>query len=77
MDSEANSGVEFIVNPLLPLDNSVRWFALRHLEFRNRTVDIAFDLDGSKYNIGTGLFVWMDGKLAAKSETATRLEIHA
>ena len=70
-------GLLVVVNPLLTSESAVRWFMLRNLLFRGHTMDILYDADGTKYNMGvSGLLVWVDGKLAASSATLTRLDIY-
>ncbi len=62
------------VNPLLPPD-SLRYFALQDLPYHGHLIGVVFDADGRKYGIGTGLFVIVDGKVAAASATLKRLTV--
>ena len=68
------------INPLLPLTSgtsvpAVRWFSLDNLKYHGHDIAISYDLDGSHYHLGTGLSVYVDGKLVRGSVALGRLEI--
>lgn len=56
----------FTLSPLIPAG---RWpyFALQHLSYKGRQVDIFWDEKGSRYGHGKGLSVFIDGKRVAHS----------
>lgn len=49
-----------IINPLV--DSSIRYFRLSELMYHGHNLTVVYDQDGSKYNIGKGLTVFVDGK---------------
>ena len=54
----------------------VEWFALVGVVVHGREVSVVWDHKGKKYpDIGAGLHVWVDGKLAASSPELTRLSV--
>jgi hypothetical protein len=42
---------------------------------RNKIISVRFDVDGSKYNNGSGLFVWVDGVITNSSKTLGTLTV--
>ncbi|TAJ08650.1 hypothetical protein DMA11_21045 [Marinilabiliaceae bacterium JC017] len=50
------------LHPLITAD-TWSWFCLDHLKIRNHRVTIIWDQSGEKYHNGTGLMVYVDGKL--------------
>jgi hypothetical protein len=58
------------VHPLLP-QNTWQWFCLDGVPYHGRTLTILWDATGQRYRRGTGLRVFADGQLIARS---TRLE---
>ncbi len=59
----------FEINPLIPEDWD--WFCLDHVPYKGHLITIIWDRDGSKYKMGKGLQVWVDGKRVAKSRNLT------
>jgi hypothetical protein len=55
------------IHPLLPLD-TWPWFRLEDVPYRGRAVTIIWDRDGSRYGLGAGLRVSVDGRTVAQSE---------
>lgn len=53
------------VTPLIP--ENWRFFALHNLPFRGCNLAVFFDRDGRRYGFGTGLFLLVDGKVAASA----------
>jgi hypothetical protein len=62
------------VNPLIPEDKW-DWFCLDNVLYHGKILTIIWDKNGTKYNRGKGLSVWVNGKKIGSSETLTRLEI--
>ncbi len=56
------------VNPLLPTD-TWNWFKLDRVRYRGRELSIIWDRDGSRYGLGVGLHVLVDGKVIAQAKT--------
>jgi hypothetical protein len=65
------------VNPLIPADPAdpqyLRYFALQNVPYHGHLVGVVFDADGSRYGLGAGLHVVVDGKVAASSPKPARL----
>ncbi|MBN1309175.1 MAG: hypothetical protein JXA18_14725, partial [Chitinispirillaceae bacterium] len=60
------------VDPLVPAD-SLAWFALDRVPYHGRTLTILWDRNGSRYQRGTGLQVYVDDRLIAQAPTLTRV----
>lgn len=60
------------VRPILPAD---KWsyFCLDNVLYHGRNLTILYDRDGSRYHVGKGLQIWLDGKLVAKRNDLGRL----
>lgn len=54
------------VHPLLPA-NKWKWFCLDNVLYHGKIITIIWDADGTKYNKGKGLSVWVNGKKVAAS----------
>jgi hypothetical protein len=52
-----------VVNPLI--DNSIKYFCLDGVQYHGHNITIAYDEDGSRYKLGKGLTVFVDGKKAS------------
>jgi hypothetical protein len=67
------------VNPLVPTDphdpEFLRYFALQDVPYHGHLVGVVFDSDGTHYGLGAGLFVIVDGAVAASAPTLTRLSV--
>lgn len=67
------------VNPLVPSDPAEpgfqRYFALEDVAYHGHLVSVIFDADGSRYPLGPGLHVLVDGIPVASSPTITRLTV--
>jgi hypothetical protein len=44
------------LNPLIP-ENSLNYFYISNLPYKNREIDIVYDATGERYNKGKGLIV--------------------
>ncbi len=65
---------QLIIDPCLPA-NKWDWFCLDHIRYHNHVICIVWDKDGSKYKIGKGMLIYVDGSLAAHSAEMKRLSI--
>ncbi len=63
-----------LVNPLVPDDWD--YFCLDDIMYHGRRVSIVWDRDGSKYNVGAGLQIFVDGVSIASSPNLEKLEAH-
>ncbi len=61
------------VDPLLPTDQW-DWFCLDNVLYHGRILTIVWDRDGSKYGLGSGLKVYVDGALLVSSPTLKRVQ---
>ena len=57
-------GNQLTIHPLLP-DNTWEWFCLDGVRYHGHHLSILWDHDGTKYDRGSGLSVWVDGKKVA------------
>lgn len=53
-------GNTLTLNPLI--DNSISYFCLDELMYHGHRLSIVYDKNGTKYNLGKGLMVFVDGK---------------
>lgn len=60
------------VNPLLPPD-AWPWFRLENVKYHGRDLTIIWDRDGTRFNRGKGLAVFVGDKEIARSETLKRV----
>jgi len=67
-------GDRLVVNPLLPPD-AWDWFCLDRIKVRGQELTILWDRDGTRFNRGAGLRVFVNGSLAARSGRLERLEV--
>ena len=60
------------VNPLIPVG---KWdsFCLDNVLYHGRILTILWDKDGSRYQRGKGLHIYVDGKEVGHSDTLTRV----
>jgi hypothetical protein len=61
------------VNPLLPA-NKWDWFCLDNILYHGKMITIVWDKNGTKYNRGKGLTVFVNGRKVASSLQLKRLE---
>ena len=62
------------VNPLLP-DGKWSYFCLDNVAYHGRTLTIVYDRDGSRYHVGKGLRVYVDGQLKGQRSDLGKLLI--
>jgi len=58
------------IDPLVPAESTlnerpIRYFAVQKVAYHGHDVSVFYDADGSRYRIGRGLSVFVDGKLAS------------
>jgi hypothetical protein len=68
------------INPLLPVANppqtrAIRYFALQGLLYHGHEVSVVYDVDGTRYRLGKGLSVFVDGHRAAGPSALGRVEV--
>ena len=68
----ANQGIE--VNPLLP-EGKWSYFCLDNVRYHGHTLTIVYDCDGSRYHVGKGLRIYVDGHLKGQRSDIGRLII--
>lgn len=61
-----SAGDTLILRPLI--DSSIHYFCLQNVLYHGHEVTVVYDEDGSRYKMGKGLTVLVDGKKAALSE---------
>ena len=71
----APSQATLIVEPLFVPGEQLSSFAAGGLRIRGQEVEVAFDVDGTRYGGSAGLAVWLDGRLAAHSPKLSRLAV--
>ncbi|WP_025763698.1 MGH1-like glycoside hydrolase domain-containing protein [Dyadobacter tibetensis] len=62
------------INPLLP-QGRWKWFCLDNILYKGRILTILWDEDGTHYNKGRGLQVFVDGRSVAISPVLGKMEI--
>ena len=62
-----------IVNPLAPDDWP--YFSLRRLPYKGKSIDIIYDRDGSRYKLGRGFKILVNGVVKASSPAPRKLEV--
>ena len=63
------------VNPLLE-KGDLKYFILENVSYRGHDITVVYDEDGSHYDIGKGLLVYVDGELKASSSELTTLNVN-
>ena len=62
-----------VVNPLVP-DGIWDYFCMEDVRYHGKRITVLFDKTGTKYNMGKGLMIFVDGKQKAVSQNLTKLE---
>ena len=60
------------INPLIP-EGKWDWFCLDNVSYHGHNLTIVWDKDGSRYHLGKGLRVLVDGKEVGHADSLTRL----
>jgi hypothetical protein len=61
------------INPLV--DNSIDYFCLDDISYHGHKVTVVYDKDGSKYKLGKGLTVFVDGKKSSLIEKQNKYQV--
>ncbi len=61
------------INPLVP--DAWDYFYVGNIPVKGRTLGVFFDRDGSRYGMGAGFFVLVDGKISARSGKISALRV--
>lgn len=69
-----SEGDSLTINPLV--DHSIQYFYLDNINYRGHDVSVVYDQDGSRYNIGKGLTVFVDGEKADAKTNGTRTMVY-
>ena len=68
------------IHPLLPSANTsqskaIHYFALQGLLYHGHEIGVVYDMDGTRYRLGKGLSVFIDGHRAAGPSPLGRIEV--
>lgn len=66
-------GDRLVVNPLVP--STWDYFALENVPYRGHEVTVVWDRDGSRYGVGAGLRVFVDGRRVAARPSLGALSV--
>jgi len=61
-------------DPLLP-QGMWDYFFLDRLPYKNRIISVVYDRDGSRYNKGKGLSIFINGQLAGQSDILKKINV--
>jgi hypothetical protein len=67
-------GIRLTIQPLIP-ENYWDWFCLDRVKYHGKMLTILWDKEGSKYNLGKGFSVYVDGRLMHRSDEIEEIEI--
>lgn len=70
---EPQSDNTFVINPLIP--SSWSYFILENLLYHGHNVTVLYDADGTRYNAGKGMQVYLNGELVASSDQLQKLSV--
>ena len=67
--------IPLTVNPLVPLD---KWdyFCLDNLPYKGHKLSVLYDKDGSRYGMGQGFKVFVDGVLKGEKPTVEKIVVN-
>jgi len=68
-----SEGNALTIHPLT--DSTIQYFCLEDVMYHGHTLTLAYDADGSKYKLGKGLTVIVDGKKVSVKETNGKYEV--
>ena len=69
-----SAGETLRINPLI--DESIQYFCLDDLLYHGHHLTVVYDKDGSKYGLGSGLTVFVDGKKKTPTQNASGFEVN-
>jgi hypothetical protein len=75
MGLRPQSDDRLVVNPLVP-DDTWAYFCLDGVNYRDRSITVLYDQDGSRYQRGRGLKVYVDGRLAASASSLGKITVN-
>ncbi|ODM90461.1 Beta-L-arabinobiosidase [Orchesella cincta] len=64
----------FVIDPLIP--SSWSYFIVENLLYHGHNMTILYDKDGSKYNTGAGMKIYLNGELAASQPELGRMSLN-
>jgi len=65
---------EVVINPLIP-QTYWKWFCLDRVYYHNHILSVVWDKDGTKYKLGKGFLIFVDGRLRHSSKTIQKVVI--
>jgi len=68
-----NSSDTLDINPLI--DNSIDYFCLDNVLYHGHKLTVVYDKDGSRYNLGKGLIVLLDGKKTTLQQSGNKYQV--
>jgi hypothetical protein len=71
---QPQSGDYLVINPLLP-NKTWKYFCLDNVKYHDKIVTILYDETGTRYNMGIGFKIFIDGKLVASATDLRKLKI--
>ena len=69
-----SSGDSLTIHPLI--DSSIHYFMLDDLRYHGHKLTVLYDEDGTRYNAGKGVAVFVDGKRAEATADKGRYRVH-
>jgi hypothetical protein len=66
-------GDTLVVNPLIP--KAWDWFCLDNVSYKDHSISILWDRNGTRYHRGSGLQIWIDGRRMAGNKKLGKIEI--
>jgi len=68
-----SAGDTLLINPLV--DTSIKYFCIDDVRYHGHQLTVVYDNDGSKYNLGKGITVFIDGKKTDLIQTQNKYEV--
>jgi hypothetical protein len=62
------------LNPLI--DESIKYFCLDDVQYHGHNLTVVYDADGTKYNVGKGLTVYVDHQKASLINNGKKYKVH-
>ena len=69
-----DSDISLTVNPLVG-DGDLTHFVLENVSYRGHNITVLYDTDGSHYNLGAGMKIFVDGYLMSESDGIEELTV--